>query len=159
MRRNIKVYKRQRGDKDVVSNLNVSDDASIAAYPYIISNYRITLSGASKLHSYSDTVVHSAILTNNRLIVYGYVPAMNQNQTFADCGVPPDLYPGFERATPKQPSGEEWMTPALINAEHENPPEIYFPDCRAKQIPEPHLSVVPIEIGIYYIGEHSDHYG
>ena len=93
MRRNIKVYKRQRGDKDVVSNLNVSDDASIAAYPYIIANYRITMSGASKLHSYSDTVVHSAILTNNRLIVYGYVTAMNQNQPFADCGVPPDLYP------------------------------------------------------------------
>ena len=153
MRRNIKVYKRQRGDKDVVSNLNVSDDASIAAYPYIISNYRITLSGASKLHSYSHTVVHSAILTNNRLIVYGYVPAMNQNKPFADCGVPTDLYPGFKGASTKHPSREEWMTPALIYSEQENPPEIYFSDCSAKQVLEPHFPVVPVEIRIYYIGE------
>ena len=153
MRRNVKVHKRQRGDKYVVSNLDVSDNASIAAYPYIIANYRITLSGASKLHSYSDTVVHGAILTNNRLIVYGYVPAMNQNKPFADCGVPTDLYPGFKGASPKHPSKEEWMTPALIYSEQENPPKIYFSYRRAKQVLEPHFPVVPVEIRIDYVRE------
>ena len=117
MRRNVKVHKRQGRDKDVVSNPYITNYASIAAYPYIIANNRIAFSGASEFHPDRYTMVHGTIPANDGSIVYSYVSTVDEDQSLADPGVPPYLYPGFEGAASEHPSCQEWMTPALIQPE------------------------------------------
>ena len=158
MRRDVKIYEGKGSDKDIISNLNTPDNAGIAPYPDIIANHGVAFPLPPELHSHCNPMGHGAILTYYSVIVYGDVPAMNQNEAFSYLGMPSDLYSRFSGAASQHPSGDEGMPPTLINAEQEYPSEIHFPDGGAKQIPESSFPIVSVKVGVNDIREHTCYY-
>lgn len=146
MGRYVDIHEGKRGDQDIVSDRDASDDTGIAPDPDPVADHRISFPFPPEFHADSDALVQGAVLSDDGLIVNGDITAMDQDETFSDPRMPTDLDSRSPGTTPEHPSGKEGMPAALVQPEPEDPSEIRFPDGRVKQTPEPFSSIVPIQV-------------
>jgi hypothetical protein len=110
----VEIHKCKRSDQDIVSDRDIPDDTGIASNPDPVADLRIAFPFSPEFHTYGDALVQGAILPEHGVIVDGDIAAMDQHKPLTYPGMPTDLDTRFPGTAPEHPSGEEWMTAALV---------------------------------------------
>ncbi len=114
MGRHVEIHERERGDEDIVPDRDIPHDTSIAPNPDPVADDGIAFPLPPKFHADGNALVQRAILPDDGFVVDGDIAAMDQHKPLTYPGMPTDLDTRFPGTAPEHPSGEEWMTAALV---------------------------------------------